>query len=265
MAGRSEEPLADLARVPTCVIHSRDDQVVPFAQAEERVRSLERLGRRVRFDPLAGIGYYEMGSYLDALERGARWIAQSGHNERLYPFPGEPLIQSPRLRQAGRSATMRTMLRIVAIAFLCTAYADAQQASPAWQPPPPTPGALKPQQATIKADTVEFVLQPKEGMEYRYRLERDAAFLFSWSASAPVHYELHSVPDGAPSDFAETFDKQDDRPGATGSYTAPFTGIHGWYWQNRTDKPVTLKLSATGFFTESQEFRRGQAPRSKKF
>ena len=54
-------------------------------------------------------------------------------------------------------------------------------------------------------------------------------------------------------------------PGATGSYTAPFTGIHGWYWQNRTDKPVTLKLSATGFFTESQEFRRGHAPRSKKF
>ena len=33
MAGRSEEPLADLARVPACVMHSRDDQVVPFAQA----------------------------------------------------------------------------------------------------------------------------------------------------------------------------------------------------------------------------------------
>jgi predicted peptidase len=76
MAGRSEEPLANLARVPTYVIHSRDDQVVPFAQAEERVRALERMGRRVRFDPLAGIGHYEMGAYVEALERGARWVAQ---------------------------------------------------------------------------------------------------------------------------------------------------------------------------------------------
>ncbi len=65
--------------------------------------------------------------------------------------------------------------------------------------------------------------------------------------------------------YDQTFDKQDDRPGATSSYTAPFTGIHGWYWQNRTDRPVTLKLTATGFFVESQEFRRGQSPRQKTF
>jgi hypothetical protein len=117
----------------------------------------------------------------------------------------------------------------------------------------------------MQTDSVEFTLQPKEGMEYKYRLERDAAFLFAWSASSPVHYELHSVPDGAPSDFAETFDTQDDRPGASGSYIAPFPGIHGWYWQNRNDHPVTLKLTAAGFFTESQEFRRGQAPRLKRF
>ena len=68
------------------MIHSRDDQVVPFAQAEERVRSLERLGRRVRFDPLAGIGYYELGSYLDALERAARWIGRVGTMKRCIPF-----------------------------------------------------------------------------------------------------------------------------------------------------------------------------------
>jgi hypothetical protein len=160
---------------------------------------------------------------------------------------------------------MRTTLTVAAIALVSTIHVGAQQAPSAWQPPPPTPGALKAQHTTIKSDAVEFTLQPKEGMEYKYRLERDAALLFSWTASAPVHYELHSVPDGAPSDFAETFDKQDDRPGATGSYLAPFSGIHGWYWQNRTDKPLTLQLTASGFFSESQEFRRGQPPRSKQF
>ena len=37
MAGRTREPLADLARIPTYVIHSRDDEVVPFGQAEPRI------------------------------------------------------------------------------------------------------------------------------------------------------------------------------------------------------------------------------------
>jgi predicted peptidase len=74
MAGRSEEPLADLAKIPTYVIHSRDDQVVPFDQAENRVRGLERMGRPVRFDALVGVGHHEMRGYLPALQRGGRWV-----------------------------------------------------------------------------------------------------------------------------------------------------------------------------------------------
>jgi predicted peptidase len=74
MAGRTEEPVANLAKIPTYVIHSRDDQVVPFAQAEERASALERMGRRVRFDALGGVGHYEMGGYVGALQNGGRWV-----------------------------------------------------------------------------------------------------------------------------------------------------------------------------------------------
>jgi hypothetical protein len=153
-----------------------------------------------------------------------------------------------------------------ALSILLTALPYAQQPNaPAWQPPTPTPTAISPQAAGYKQDAVEFTLQPKEGMEYKYRLEKGQAFVYSWNASAPVHFEMHSVPDGAPSTFAETFEKLDDRPAGHGSYTAPFPGIHGWYWENRTDKPVTLKFTAAGFFTESQEFRRGAPPKRKTF
>jgi hypothetical protein len=158
------------------------------------------------------------------------------------------------------------MLMVAAIAVLCvSAAAAAQQAAPAWEAPPPTPGALVAQANGYRQDAVEFTLAPGEGMEYKYRLERGAALLYSWTATASVHYEMHSVPDGAPSTFAETFDKQDDRIGAHGSYTAPFPGIHGWYWQNRTKEPVTLKMTTTGFFSESQEFRKGQPVKRKSF
>jgi hypothetical protein len=150
------------------------------------------------------------------------------------------------------------------------AAAAAAQTAPAtqaggWQPPPPTPGAISPQSGGYKQDAVEFTLAPGEGMEYKYRLAKGAAFIYSWTTTGPVHFEMHSVPDGAPRDFAETFEKLDDRPAGHGSYVAPFTGIHGWWWENKTDKPVTLKMTTAGFFTESQEFRRGTPPRTRTF
>ena len=46
---------------------------------------------------------------------------------------------------------------------------------------------------------------------------------------------------------------------ASGTLTAPFTGIHGWYWENSQDREVTVKLTAAGFFSLSHEFR-GNAP-----
>ena len=154
---------------------------------------------------------------------------------------------------------------VAVFAFALAASLEAQQGPAAWQPPPPTPGAISPQNGAYEQDAVEFTLAPGEGMEYKYRLAKGAAFVYTWTASAPVHFEMHSVPDGAPSTFAETFEKLDDRTAGHGSYTAPFPGIHGWYWQNRTKEPVTLKMTTAGFFSEAQEFRRGQNPRRKAF
>lgn len=76
MAGRTQEPTADLAKIPTYMIHSRNDQVVPFDQAEERARALEQMGRPVRFEALAGVGHYQMGGYLSALQRAGRWVSE---------------------------------------------------------------------------------------------------------------------------------------------------------------------------------------------
>jgi predicted peptidase len=77
IAGASgDEPLDRLGRIPTYVIHSRNDQVVPFAPDERTTRELEKLGRMVRFEALEGVGHYEMGGYIDALTRGGKWIAE---------------------------------------------------------------------------------------------------------------------------------------------------------------------------------------------
>jgi predicted peptidase len=59
MAGRTEEPITNLGKIPTYVIHGRNDEVVPFGQAEQRAGALER-----------------MGGYLAALRSGGRWVRE---------------------------------------------------------------------------------------------------------------------------------------------------------------------------------------------
>ena len=35
---------------------------------------------------------------------------------------------------------------------------------------------------------------------------------------------------------------------ASGSLTAPFEGIHGWYFENLSDDPAVVRLTIEGFF-----------------
>ncbi len=150
------------------------------------------------------------------------------------------------------------------VVLLGLAVLHAQAQAPV-TPPPPTPGAFVAQTAPFKTDVVEIRLAPKEGMEYKYRLDKGGGLLFSWQATAALHYELHSEPDSGPKGYAETFDKHDSRETAHGNYVAPFSGIHGWYWENRTDREVVVRLAAAGNFTESLEFRRKQDVKRKAF
>src|SRR5207244_1907383 len=81
-------------------------------------------------------------------------------------------------------------------------------------------------------ETIAFTIAPHEFMEYKYRLEKGSALLFAWKATGPVNYELHAEPDGAPRGYAESYEKGQTVSQAQGTLTAPFTGIHGWYWEN---------------------------------
>jgi predicted peptidase len=75
-ASTGNEPIERLARVPTYVIHSRDDQVVPFEPAEATARQLEKLGRPIAFEPLEGYQHFDMGAYVESIEQAGQWIVE---------------------------------------------------------------------------------------------------------------------------------------------------------------------------------------------
>ena len=124
---------------------------------------------------------------------------------------------------------------------------------------------IVPQNSAYQQETAAWELEPGEFFEYKYRLDEGEALLYSWEATQRVNYELHAEPDGAPRGYAESYEKKDLVDGAAGTLTAPFSGIHGWYWENKGTGKVTITLSAAGFYNVSHEFRKDAAPTSKFF
>ena len=114
-------------------------------------------------------------------------------------------------------------------------------------------GVTWPADAEMKSDRFQFELQPFEGIELKYVLAKSAPMLFSWHAAAPVNVDMHSHPFEGGTEATESF-VIDDLQDQSAVYVAPFTGIHGWYWQNRTMEPVQLTLDASGAFTGSKVF-----------
>ena len=86
-------------------------------------------------------------------------------------------------------------------------------------------------------------------------MKKGAGLVYSWTASAPVFFEFHGEPDVKPAgkqgtDYYESYELDDKkgRDQSHGTFVAPSTGIHGWFWENKSEKPVTLKLASAGFF-----------------
>ena len=122
-----------------------------------------------------------------------------------------------------------------------------------------------PQDRAFKEETVEFKVAPREGMEYKYRLDKGEVLLYSWKTTAPVNVEFHAEPDGAPRGYAQTYEKTDRQTEASGTLTAPFSGIHGWYWENTTDQEITVTLTSAGYYNLAHEFRSGAPTKNKTF
>lgn len=103
------------------------------------------------------------------------------------------------------------------------------------------------------ADHWEYELAPFESVEFKYTIPEGARMAFRWEGSGVLNYDMHSHPFEGGTEATESFGV-DEAQQMQGIYIAPFTGIHGWYWQNRSMDNVTLTLDASGGMTTSTVF-----------
>jgi hypothetical protein len=99
----------------------------------------------------------------------------------------------------------------------------------------------------MRSDEMTITLQPGEGAEVKAQIRKGEHFVFSWSADAPVKADMHGEPFNAKEKEFTTYWKVPQQSGAQGTFTAPFDGIHGWFWRNKGAKPVTITVKVNGF------------------
>jgi len=95
---------------------------------------------------------------------------------------------------------------------------------------------------------VALTLAPDQGREVKALMKAGDEFSYSWRTDGPaIRYELHGERIGAGDGDYTSYEKGTSATEA-GQFKAPFDGTHGWYWRNRSGKPVTITVTASGTF-----------------
>ena len=77
MAGAIREVSLDgLGSMPVHIVHSRDDEQVPYGPAAEAAAQLEARGHPVKLTALSGVGHYSMGAYIGPLRQAGDWMRE---------------------------------------------------------------------------------------------------------------------------------------------------------------------------------------------
>jgi hypothetical protein len=116
-------------------------------------------------------------------------------------------------------------------------------------------GIYTAQPGIFKTDSEDLSLMPGEGVEIKYHMQKGAGMVYSWKATGPVAFEFHGEPDNKPNkDYFESYELNDQAGSdhSYGSFTAPSTGIHGWFWENKGKKEVQIHLVTAGFYDNAK-------------
>ncbi|HKU16842.1 MAG TPA: hypothetical protein VJQ52_20785 [Steroidobacteraceae bacterium] len=99
---------------------------------------------------------------------------------------------------------------------------------------------------------IDIEVGPREELEYKATLALGEPLLYSWRVrGGPVYFEFHGDPTEGqwPAGYFRSYEIQERASAAHGSFIAPFTGQHGWYWRNLSDQPAVITLQASGYYT----------------
>jgi hypothetical protein len=138
-----------------------------------------------------------------------------------------------------------TPAALVPVASAATLPSNTAALTPVAQTPVVT---VAESEVPFRSDLMSLTLQPGEGAEIKASMRQGEQFVFAWATEGgKVNFDMHGERPNAGDEFTSYW-KARQHTSAQGIFVAPFDGTHGWYWRNRGDKPVTVKVKVSGFY-----------------
>lgn len=108
--------------------------------------------------------------------------------------------------------------------------------------------ATPPAAPSQRSDTMKLTLAPGESTEIKATMTSGAKLSFDWSVEGGhVNFDTHA---DAPGISYHGYGKGKESTGDKGELVAAFDGKHGWFWRNRSDRPVTITLRTEGIYED---------------
>jgi hypothetical protein len=97
-------------------------------------------------------------------------------------------------------------------------------------------------------DSTTIVVPVHSGLEYKFHVQKGGKLDYAWRTDgAKVYFDLHGEPVGDKTGFFKSFKKGNESQ-STGNFAAEFEGAHGWYFENKTQAPITVILNTKGVY-----------------
>ncbi|WP_114326780.1 hypothetical protein [Candidatus Colwellia aromaticivorans] len=96
------------------------------------------------------------------------------------------------------------------------------------------------------AETIDIMVPAHSGVEYKFTMLQHKKLSYLWLTNGTaLYFDLHGEPEGDTTGYFESYAIATVNR-MEGSFTTPFPGVHGWYWKNTSDTPVTVQLTVKG-------------------
>jgi hypothetical protein len=117
------------------------------------------------------------------------------------------------------------------------------------------PAAWRSDEFEIPLTSADDYEERRNELEFKVHMNKGATYVYSWSVDGignpeEFYYDFHgqTLPDAPGGKITVAEYKQATGTGGNGALVAPFDGVHGWYLQNQSAKPVKVRLRLAGFY-----------------
>jgi hypothetical protein len=110
------------------------------------------------------------------------------------------------------------------------------------------------QAKAMRQDTIDIPLPGFGRLEYKLGIQEGDAIVYRWTAidlgePEMLYAEFHGHTEPEPGEPGTVmFYRKAEGGDESGVLSAPFSGIHGWYLENRSSAPIVVRLEVAGFY-----------------